>query len=341
MVANNIVGRKVSLRIQAQMATPETDKLGRRVIIGIVGGVIVYAAIALLTDVRALATHLGAFPALVFAGALLASLINYAFRWAKWDYYLRVLDCEVDHRTSVVVFVAGLTMSITPGKVGEVLKSALLRRSDGFDVARTAPIVIAERLTDLLGLFVIAALGIAVFDFGRWAFVVILAVVVGGMVLVSSERAVFRLLRALEFLPWGEVLRPRLEEAYASMRRLIAMRPLIVGTTLSVVSWSMEAGAFFWILHTLDGSTGPYLAAFVYAMTTILGAVSFLPGGLGVTEGSMIGALLLFGVFSDEVVATTATYLVRLATLWFAVFLGIFGFAAFERMIKARAESSP
>ncbi len=295
-------------------------------------GVVVYALIALVTDVQALLEHLVAFPLAVFLGALGASIVNYGFRWSKWHYYLRRLGCEVAWRDSVVVFLAGLTMSITPGKVGEVLKSVLLQRSHGIPVAHTAPIVIAERLTDLLGLFVIAGVGIGVFDYGRWAFVAILALLVAGIAFLASPTWVVRALGVVDrFAPR---VRPKLDEAYGSMRRLIELRPLILGTALSVLSWSMEAAAFLWILNTLGADPGPRLAAFVYAMTTILGAVSFLPGGLGVTEGSMIGALLLFGVFADEIAATTATYLIRLATLWFAVLLGVVALVVFERRTK-------
>lgn len=321
------------------MSSAAQDRLGRRVVIGVVFGVLIYAGIALATDVRALSGTLAAFPVAVFAGALGLSVINYIFRWSKWQLYLRVLDCEVDRASSVVIFLAGFTMSITPGKVGEVLKSVLLAQSHGYPVSHTGPIVIAERLTDLLGLFVIAAFGIAVFDYGRWAFAAILGAVVVGMLVVSSERAMFAMLDLVARVPVVAKVRPKLEQAYRSTRLLLAPRVLAVGTVLSTVSWSMEAAAFYWIIETLGGTAEPLLAAFIFAMTTILGAVSFLPGGLGVTEGSMIGALMLFGVFTDEVTAASATYLIRIATLWFAVVLGVGALAVFGRWRRRVAAS--
>lgn len=311
---------------------PAGRRLGRRVLWGLVFGVVVYAGFAAFSDFEALAGQLRRFPVEIFAAALGLSVVNYSFRWAKWHYYLRCVDVEVGIVDSIVVFVAGMTMSITPGKVGEVLKSALLHRSHGISVARTAPIVVAERLTDLFGLFVIAAFGIGMFDYGRVAFFGVLGVLAVGMFVLQSPAMVGRLLDLLEHLPLVGKLRPRLDEAYGSMQRLVAWRPLIVTTLLSAVSWSMEALAFYWIVGALDPiEYGLNLSAFVFSMTTILGAVSFLPGGLGVTEGSMIGALLLFGVFTSESTATVATYLIRFATLWFAVGLGIIGLTVFER----------
>lgn len=311
-------------------------RLGRRILWGIVVGVLLYAAIAAFMDFGELVRVLGRFPVSVFGAALGLSVVNYAVRWGKWHYYLRHLGFrDVPVLESAVVFVAGLTMAITPGKVGEVLKSVLLHESRGAPIARTAPIVIAERLTDLLGLFVIAAFGIGIFDYGRIAFFAILGGLLVGMAVLQSQRAVGVALDLLERLPWIGDLRDRIEEAYESMRSLLQWRPLIIATMLSVLSWSMEALAFFWILDALGAARLELnLAAFIFSMTTILGAVSFLPGGLGVTEGTMIGALLLFGVFAERPMATAATYLIRLATLWFAVGLGIFGLAAFRRMYR-------
>jgi glycosyltransferase 2 family protein len=49
--------------------------------------------------------------------------------------------------------------------------------------------------------------------------------------------------------------------------------------------------------------------------------LSFLPGGLGGAEVTMVGLLLLNGM--NEAQAVACTLFVRLATLWFAVILGL------------------
>ena len=52
----------------------------------------------------------------------------------------------------------------------------------------------------------------------------------------------------------------------------------------------------------------------------LVGGLSFLPGGLGSREVTMIGLLSLYGL--PEAAAITATLICRLTTLWFAVVLG-------------------
>ena len=54
----------------------------------------------------------------------------------------------------------------------------------------------------------------------------------------------------------------------------------------------------------------------------VAGALAMLPGGLGVTEAGMAGSLQVLGHGITPSIATGATLLVRLATLWWAVIVG-------------------
>ena len=305
--------------------------LERRIVWGIVIGVVVYAGVGLAVDAGALADHLAGFPWRVFGLALGLVAINYAIRFGKWQFYLRLLGVEVPVLESLTVFLAGLSMAVTPGKLGEVLKSVLLRESRGVPAARTAPVVLAERVTDLFGLVLLGGFGVAAFDYGRWAFVLVVVALGAGIAVVQRPRLVGWILDRLERVPGAGRLRPKIEEAYASTRAVLGWKALLVATALSALGWSMEGLAFYHILGALDGHGVTIdLAFFVFAVTTLLGALSFLPGGLGVTEGSMIGVLVVFGVFAEEAQATAATYLIRFATLWFAVVVGLIALGWFR-----------
>ncbi|QDG54178.1 flippase-like domain-containing protein [Persicimonas caeni] len=298
-------------------------KLEKRIVWGVILGAVVYAGIALFSDVSELLDHLATFPLAVMAAALGLSVLNYGFRFLKWHAYLGRLGFRIPAGSSLNIFLAGMVMSVTPGKVGEVLKSLLLKERHGLPVAKTAPVVLAERITDLLGLFVIAGIGITTFDYGRWAFGVSLGLVLALILVLNRPSLVGALLDLCEKLPLVGGLRPKLEDAYASTRRLLGWKLLSWTTLISVIGWSMEALAFYLILDALGAQhAGIELAAFVFSMTTILGAVSFLPGGLGVTEGSMIGVLMVMAVFAEQSSAAAATYLIRFATLWFGVVVG-------------------
>ncbi|MGH2562156.1 MAG: lysylphosphatidylglycerol synthase domain-containing protein, partial [Thermomicrobiales bacterium] len=74
-------------------------------------------------------------------------------------------------------------------------------------------------------------------------------------------------------------------------------------------------------------------ATFVLAVSSLAGGASMLPGGIGVADASVAGMLLV--LVEDEAmsrtVAVAATLMIRFATLWFAVLLGVLAVIALER----------
>ena len=112
--------------------------------------------LGLYADFGQLGDELASFRWELFPLALALTALNYLLRFWRWQRYLARLEIEVPRGRSFAIFVAGLTMTITPAKLGEVLKCGLLKRSFDVPVRRTAPIVLAERVTDATGVVVLA-----------------------------------------------------------------------------------------------------------------------------------------------------------------------------------------
>ncbi len=309
------------------------SRLGRQLTAGVAAGVLVVIGAALYADAAALARALGAFEPLWLVPALGLVSVGYAVRVWKWDLYLRRLGVALPKRYSATLFVAGMVMGITPAKVGEVLKSFLLKQSHGVPVAHTAPIVIAERLTDLIALLVLTVWGVVAFGRGHAVVYAVAALTVGGIALLGWPRPARAVLRWTGRVPILQRATPTLERAYESMLALLGLRLLTVTALLSVVAWSCEATATWLLINAFPGADATWgQATFVFALSTIAGAVSMLPGGLGLTEGSMIG--LLYGamhVTPSKQVATAATLVVRFCTLWYGVLLGGGALASLRR----------
>jgi uncharacterized protein (TIRG00374 family) len=82
------------------------------------------------------------------------------------------------------------------------------------------------------------------------------------------------------------------------------------------------------------------IAVFVLSFSTVVGAVSTLPGGLGAAEASIAGMLSLLLSLSAST-AAAATLLIRFATLWFGVTLGLIVWAFSKRMLLLNDSQSP
>jgi len=111
--------------------------------------------------------------------------------------------------------------------------------------------------------------------------------------------------------------------------RCFSLPMLLYGISLGVVAWGAEGFAFYYIMHVLGTDLSLPVALFIYAFSMLVGALSFLPGGLGGAEATMVALLILNHV--DQPQSVAATILIRLATLWFAVLLGVIALAMPER----------
>jgi uncharacterized protein (TIRG00374 family) len=314
-------------------------KLLGRVILGVAAGVAIYVAFSIWADARSVGRALASFHWLIALAALALASLNYLVRFGRWHYYLKVLGLKVPVGHSLLVFLGGFSLTVTPGKLGEVVKAFLLRESHGIPAARTAPIVVAERFTDLVGLLLLACVGIFSFKADP-RFLIIASILIGfGLLVVSVESIAAFFLRLSSHVPFVRKVTPKLEEAYRTTAELLRPRPLILGVLLSVVSWFFECTAFWAVVHGFAGASVDIQAAtFIYASMTVAGALSFLPGGLGVTEAGMLAMLGQLATGCNRSVAAAATFVTRLCTLWFAVLVGIAALLIFARRTRIEVQ---
>lgn len=332
-------------------AAPDGQRLVRGAVIGTVVGLLVYAGLVLWADldgVRAAIAALSPRTLLEAAGLVLA---GYVLRFARWELYRACVGREVPallgltRLRSGLVFLAGLALTVSPGKLGEAFKSILLKEEVGAPVSRTAPMVLAERLTDLLALLLLIALANASAASAHgWVLPVALGLSGGTLAVLLSPRLGGMALAALGALGPLARLRPRAEQALVSTRALLAPGLLLGALVLGTGAWTLECVAA-WRLASGLGLPAPEFAPVVaaFALSLVAGAVAlFTPGGLGVTEGLLTEQLrrrYVEGGAAAEVAragAASATLLTRLLTLWFAVGLGLVGLALHRRGVGRR-----
>lgn len=328
------------------MALPKS--MGRRLLAGVLFGLLVYVGIALWADLDGVGEVLRAVPLWVLPAACGLSAVNYALRFIKWQRYLKLLSIQVTPSTSVLIYLSGLSMSITPGKMGEVFKSWLLRKVNGTRIHHSAPIVVAERLTDLLGYLILVAIGgLRTLPEYAWMFWVLLGISLAAIFGVGSTRVARAAVSLTARLPWIGRLAPRVEVSFKSASVLLAPREVVWPTLCSVLGWGAECTGFWLIANAVVPGSMPYLfAVFAYAFSAVAGAVLIIfPGGLGVTEfslGRLVRVRLTeMGKTLDVAQGTAAgvVILTRLCTLWFAVLVGILATVLFTRRFGEVVES--
>jgi uncharacterized protein (TIRG00374 family) len=304
----------------------------RRVLYVMLLGVAVYGAFAVWRGLGKVGASLAIFEWWAFGAACTLAFGNYVLRFLKWEIYLAQLGIKgVPKVDSFLTFLSGFVLTVTPGKVGEVFKSYVLFEIHEVPMAKTAPIVVAERVTDLIGVIVLIVLGSLGFQGGLvWAGAGALVVTVLVSV-IASRTLSMRIIALVERMP-GKIgaIGPKLHQAYDSLATMLRPRNLIVPTILSIGAWSLECLSLWVILRGFGQSTSVALCSFFYATSTLAGALVPVPGGLGVTETFLDGQMRELGHVPVSV-STAAMILVRFATLWFAVLVGFLALSVLKR----------
>jgi uncharacterized protein (TIRG00374 family) len=259
---------------------------------------------------------------LVLLAAVL-SLSNYVLRIVRWRAYLNRLGHQVPLRFAALTFTAGFAYTLSPGKIGEMVRARYYVPL-GIPVSDVAAAFFAERFLDLVAMIALAAL---LFSSASGYANTILGGAAGAVVI----------LLAVALLPWPAIsarlkngadapgkIRALLSQGtstLASARALMSPGMLVFGLLLGLLAWGLEGAglgflsSMFRPLH-LDLS----LAIGIYGVAVLIGGLSFLPGGIGSTEAVMMALLTTHGYSVSQALLITLTC--RLVTLWLGVFVG-------------------
>jgi len=260
---------------------------------------IIFLVIIVYADSHSILNAFKNFRWLLLPILLLLSLGNYFVRFLKWEYYLRLLGIIIPLKQSIKIFFSGLSMSASPVKMGEILKSVLLKDIYQEPISKTASIIFAERLTDFLSITFLTIIGIVFYSYSAvWVYMVLIYFLLL-IILISNRKLVELLFKIFNKVAFMKKLSNKMINLYESAYVLLRPKPLVVMLVVSIFSWFFECFAFYLVLNEFDLSISIIFATFVYALSTIAGAVSMLPGGLGVTEGSLSIILINSGVTKE------------------------------------------
>jgi uncharacterized protein (TIRG00374 family) len=251
------------------------------------------------------------------------SLGNYGLRFLRWHLYIaRLSGRRIAPSQHGLIYLAGFALTTTPGKAGEVLRSTYLV-DDGVPYTDSIGAWFVERVVDLITIFLLALLAVTFFSNPA---VNAVALAVGAVIVLMLPLLHSPLPDAvLSTLSRGV---PRFGAAAAKLRRFLSQSALLLrsrfllgGLAIGLVAWFLEGVGLYLVLRELSVDVGLLLAVGIYGVGVLLGALSFIPGGLGSTEAAML--LLLQSVGADPAAAVAATLICRIVTLWLAVFLGV------------------
>ncbi|WP_246249078.1 lysylphosphatidylglycerol synthase transmembrane domain-containing protein [Chelativorans alearense] len=266
---------------------------------------------------------------------LVLSLVNYAFRFWRWTMFLGGRDAPVPVGRHLAIYVAGFALTATPGKAGETMRSLYLRPF-GISSSKSLAAFYAERLLDLIVISALAMLLVTHSDPVVRALGLIGAAIATGLLAMQYPRVTALIEGATAgWSPRGARLATVAAGFLRDVRAMMTPRIALSGTFLGLLAWAGEGLGTYLVVRSMGLDLDLSLAIGIYATAMIAGVLSFLPGGLGGTEVVMTTLLIYAGASAP--VAVAATVVVRLATLWFAVALGLGAWLGLEATRGLRA----
>ncbi len=288
----------------------------KRIIVSSVLALIAFSTVGMWGDIINAGGALKGFawwliPLIAFFG-----FMNDMIKFMRWDIYLKKLGIMLTIKQSLIVFVSGLSMSATPGKVGLLIKSRMLGGLCGRSFISSTPVIAAELYMDLLVLSVISLMAIGFLSTGVW-----IAVLLCGLPLFALIPGVAqKMIALLARLPFLANRAQELRHAVSDMFTLLGPRTLIKAFVITLIAWTSEGVALHLILAGLGFEMSILHATAIFGFATLAGVLSMLPGGLIVTDAGLMGLIIHAGVPSTS--AAVATILARVFTLWLAVLVG-------------------
>ncbi|MCY3899797.1 MAG: lysylphosphatidylglycerol synthase transmembrane domain-containing protein [Caldilineaceae bacterium] len=318
----------------------DRKRLGVQFLWSLVLALLVYIGLILYGDWRQMTALLAEFPWRWLPPTLGLTLVNFGVRLLKWHWYLRLIRTPISFGQSARIYGISFLMMMTPGKVGEFVRAFMVRNVSGAPFSVVAPVVLAERMTDGLAMILLAGLGLLAIDDGRIRMAALAALlIIAGIIIAIQVRPLALWCLALGHrLPLVNRFADKLSAFYESSYFLLQPKYLITSVLIGVVSWASQGIGFYLVLlgFGAEAGVGSLLTAVsAFNMSTVVGAVVATPGGLGGVESSL-AALSIQLLDMSRPAAAAAALVIRFATLWFGVAIGLVCLALWPHLLTVQ-----
>ena len=282
-----------------------------------------YAAFLITSDINTIVDKISNFKIEFLPIIISLVTLGWFVLFVRWHLLLKNSKILIPKKDSLLIFLTGGALSIIPGKVGEYIKSQLLKTKFGIPRSRTVPIVMLEQLYTVIGLVFLSFFGIWYFELGAYVVGFFTASLIFVFILISSRRIFNRVILILGKWKFTSKFVEPLSSSYDTIKKSTRGPITFYAIALTTIFWLIEAIVVYSVLLSFGIDSIDLLNVIpIYTTSLMLGFLSFLPMGLGVVEGSLASFFSLQGI--DVSLSLALVVIIRLFTRWYGVVVGFF-----------------
>ena len=296
-------------------------KFDNRFYLIVVGTIILYISFLIVSDLNSIFNKILEMRIEFLPHVLFLAPLSWIVVFLRWHILLKNSDVIIPKKENFKIYMSGFAMSATPGKVGELIKTQMLYSKYGIPRKKTAPIIISEQFYNILGIFIVSILGLFYFDFSIYVVFLTGGILLCALILLSSEKLFRKFTTLISKIKFLQKFVPSLSDSYLILQKSTRGNIFVTSSFLSVIFWLLESLIAFFIIFSFDIKNFEFLQlAPIYTTSIIIGVASFLPMGIGVVEGSLVGFFSYQGI--ELSLALTLVIFIRIFTRWYGVIIG-------------------
>ena len=299
-------------------------KFKKSLLLGILGIIAIYAIILIAFDVNIISEKINDFDFQYLLFIIPLIPLTWGVLFLRWNLLLKNSAIDIPLKDNFMIFISGFALGVTPGKVGELIKAQLLINKFNIPRSKTAPLVIVERFYDFFAIAIISLFGILVFEYSIYIFTILSVGIIIFLTITSSEKLFLKFLQKIEKIKFLRNFSSELPKSFTIIQKSTRGKIFPLSIILSVIFWILDSIIAYLTLLSFGIDIIDYFVLMsIYTSSIILGVISFLPLGIGVVEGSMVGFLSLIGI--EFPLATAIVVFIRFFTRWIGVMAGFLG----------------
>lgn len=296
-------------------------KFDNRFYLIVVGIIILYISFLIVSDLNTIYDKILEMKIEFLPYILFLAPLSWIVVFLRWHLLLKNSNIIIPKKENFKIYMSGFAMSATPGKVGELIKTQMLHSKYGIPRKKTAPIIISEQFYNIFGILVVSILGLFYFDFSIYVVFLTGSILFCAFLLLSSEKLFGKFTTLISKIKFLQKFVPSLSDSYLILQKSTRGKIFVTSSILSIIFWLLESLIAFLILFSFDVKIFEFLQiAATYTTSIIIGVASFLPMGIGVVEGSLVGFFSYQGV--ELSLALTLVIFIRIFTRWYGVITG-------------------
>ena len=299
-----------------------SEFLGKKYLIIVLSSVAIYSTFLFFSDFNKVYESLQNFQVTLIPIILLVVFSSWLVLFIRWGILLKKHQIQIPLKINFLIFFAGFTLAISPAKSGELIKSVLLKNKCGIAATKTIPIIFLERFYDIIGTAAVAIIGITFLGLELGIVLALVPIVILVIFyLFYSKRSFDFTLKIINHIKPLQKFLSNIEESHEIIRHSSDVKTICSCSGLTIIFRIIEAIGILLILQALGINFIEFFNLLsMYSASVILGSISMSPGGLGVTEGSFAGLLMLYELELQTTLAIAV--IVRFFTMWFAIVVG-------------------